>query len=278
MAFQSISLLPNNNGNNLYPKRCLRNQNNCKKTNYALVYPPFRATHHNLLTINHLVNLPQDGPSSQLLQNEGMATMAVASTDSAVMSTQDIVYGTILAFVLAYVWYLLNNDNDERNLEPSFWDNETKPHIDKKSNQLEKKYDMAESFEETGITNDIINEEIERETISNEKDKSTSVLNWKEISRPENYILYSTKVKQRLENGNSASSSSQSLPANSSSTKVVTEKKLILISLLVLFVPIFSIEFFFALSRQFLCGDPTLSLPISSSSWAQQLCSAHLEV
>ena len=274
MAFQSTTLI-HNDGNHLHYRKSRRNQNSYKKTPYALFHPQFGTQHQ-------LVNVPQNDASFHFLQNEGMTTMTMASTDSAVMSTQDIVYGTILAFALAYLWYFLNNDDDESDLEPSFWENESNSKSDKKSNQLEMNYELAESVEDTGISNDKSKEEEnEREAVPNgSKDTSTSVLNWKEISRPENYILYSTKVKQRLENSNTASSSSssQSIPADSSSTKVVTEKKLVLISLLVLFVPIFSIEFFFALSRQFLCGDPTLSLPLSSSSWAQQLCSAHLEV
>ena len=275
MAFQSTTLI-HNDGNHLFHKRIRRNQNSYKKTPYTLLLHPQFGTQH------QLVNIPQDDASFHFLQNKGMTTMAMASTDSAVMSTQDIVYGTILAFALAYLWYFLNNNDDESDLEPSFWENESNPKSDNKSNQLEMNYELAESVEDTDISNDKSKEEeIEKEAVPNRsKDTSTSVLNWKEISRPENYILYSTKVKQRLENSNTASSSSssQSIPADSSSTKVVTEKKLVLISLLVLFVPIFSIEFFFALSRQFLCGDPTLSLPLSSSSWAQQLCSAHLEV
>ena len=49
------------------------------------------------------------------------------------------------------------------------------------------------------------------------------------------------------------------------------EKKWVLVALLVLFVPIFSVEFFFALSRQFMCQGNLMN----QSEWAQVLCSPY---
>jgi len=144
---------------------------------------------------------------------------------------------------------------------------------------------------------------------------------WKEISRPENYILYSTKVKKRLritnekeepwaavqrivkdpeiKNTKDKSNTSTSSTTSSSTTNTSTingarkEKKWVLLALLILFVPIFSIEFFFALSRQLICGDTisfadkfdidaanSLSSTATSqpsSQWAQILCSPHID-
>ncbi len=66
---------------------------------------------------------------------------------------------------------------------------------------------------------------------------------WKEISREENYILYRTKIRQRSD-----------VDTNTPNLKIDNEEnKLVLVALLALFVPIFSVEFFFALSRQFMC-------------------------
>lgn len=78
---------------------------------------------------------------------------------------------------------------------------------------------------------------------------------WKEMSRPENYVYYNSKLGKSPKKG----------PAKKEKTWVV-------IGLLVLFVPIFSAEFFLALSRQLLCE----ASPFTQSAWASELCSAHI--
>ena len=92
---------------------------------------------------------------------------------------------------------------------------------------------------------------------------------------------------------------------DSTDVKRNTDQKLALMGLLVLFVPIFSAEFFFALSRHGICGNGTVdSFHVAtvlddgsggvlsdslggvvsagaqvnlSSSWARELCSAHFD-
>jgi len=81
---------------------------------------------------------------------------------------------------------------------------------------------------------------------------------WKEMSRPENYVYYNNRVKR-----------TKQTPSTSTTKQ---EKKWVLLALLVLFVPIFSAEFFLALSRQVLCGGD----PLTQSAWAAELCSPHL--
>ena len=77
---------------------------------------------------------------------------------------------------------------------------------------------------------------------------------WIEVSRPENYIFFNKRRKRDEIDGEPRK-----------------ESKLYLVGLLVLFVPLFSIEFFFAISRQFICdGDP-----FTQSNFATYLCSAH---
>mmetsp|Transcript_70566 Transcript_70566/g.204510 ORF Transcript_70566/g.204510 Transcript_70566/m.204510 type:complete len:207 (+) Transcript_70566:246-866(+) len=80
---------------------------------------------------------------------------------------------------------------------------------------------------------------------------------WKEIARPDNYVYYNRQVF-----------GDERKNENTESTGV--EKKWVFIALLALFVPIFSIEFFFALSRQVICD---LSDPISRSDLSEFLCS-----
>ena len=77
-----------------------------------------------------------------------------------------------------------------------------------------------------------------------EDDRVFDEENWKEMSREENYVLYNTKIRQRKE---------EEMQKGSAPNVGKKENRLILAGLLVLFVPIFSVEFFFALSRQFMC-------------------------
>lgn len=71
---------------------------------------------------------------------------------------------------------------------------------------------------------------------------------WKEMAKPENYVLYNRKVKdlnkkKKIKNDGGG-----------------LERPWVLLKLLALFVPIFSVEFFFALSRQLLCDSGTTLL------------------
>ncbi len=80
---------------------------------------------------------------------------------------------------------------------------------------------------------------------------------WKEISRPDNYVFYNRKVKvsQKAKDGTNISP---------------VEKTWVLVALLALFVPIFSVEFFFAVSRQLICDQGN---SILQPDWAEYLCS-----
>lgn len=91
---------------------------------------------------------------------------------------------------------------------------------------------------------------------SSEKNVVFRAEEWKEVSSPDNYILY----KQRLREREMKKKSSQTFPL---------EKTWVFIALLALFVPIFSVEFFFTLSRQVLCGGNLMD----QSELAEFLCS-----
>lgn len=120
-------------------------------------------------------------------------------------------------------------------------------------------------------------------TSSNKTDKAVfDAEDWLEISKPENYISYSNKLRQsRLKSA---------LPSKTKARG--QERRIVLFLLLGLFVPIFSIELFFALSRQFICGnflsriddemwltdyDRAVSSLKGISPWATYLCSPHLD-
>ena len=160
------------------------------------------------------------------------ASTVISSADVGVgdaLSTQDIVVGTVLAFILAFTYSYLNGQSSSTSFVS--WGN--------------KKND-----EEDDSTNE-----------SGDDDRVFDANNWKDISREENYVLYNTRVKSSL----------QKLKTNKEVVNVnKTENKLVLVALLALFVPIFSVEFFFALSRQFLCevGNPSDRMEL-----VQKLCS-----
>ena len=218
---------------------------------------------------------PKDTHSSSSLQLHVSSTFvisdAVAATDTyasdAVLSTSDIVVGTILAFALAFGWSFLNGQSSSSNFIS--W-----------RSQLDD--DGANTSGESGTTIrpdaeerngfdadcDNINRDISDPKVFNADD-------WKEMSRKENYVLYNTRVRE----GVGERKADRDVMTTKGDTKgevtmasgVRSEKKWVLVALLVLFVPIFSVEFFFALSRQFMCGGDAMNQP----EWAQILCSPY---
>mmetsp|Transcript_5525 Transcript_5525/g.9339 ORF Transcript_5525/g.9339 Transcript_5525/m.9339 type:complete len:207 (-) Transcript_5525:304-924(-) len=177
---------------------------------------------------------PRSGFFCHILVRKSSSILASSSTPSVAavgdaLSTEDIVVGTILAFVLAFTYSYLNGQSSSTSFVS--W-----------GNQIQK-----ESFESVETTGD--------------DDRVFDAKNWKDISREENYVLYNTRIKSKL-------NTKQQNSKNANVDK--TENKLVLVALLALFVPIFSVEFFFALSRQFLCeiGDPS-----DRVEFVQKLCS-----
>ena len=219
----------------------------------------------------------------EVINLEGFSILISSTTETVddVLSTNDLVIGTILAFALAFLASFLQSQT------PS------------SSNILlwPRRIDML--AEEDTTTKDMEQEYIKEEEEDNQVVFSAD--NWKEMSRPENYVLYNTRVKDRttMSPDKSSSFNPSTLLPNSSSTSTGTsddtflkdeipssfqktkrENKLVLVALLLLFVPIFSIEFFFALSRQFICGDYLstnvgTTIGTSVSPWANEFCSPH---
>jgi len=136
----------------------------------------------------------------------------IDTTTTDILSTQDIVVGTILALLLAFGWSYLTGQSSSTSFVS--WPSKN--------------------------GDDTLSEDILRK----ESDESTTFDEWKEISREENYVLYNTKIRQSID---------EKKPTQQLNEVKRKENKAVLIALLLLFVPIFSIEFFFALSRQFVC-------------------------
>ena len=138
----------------------------------------------------------------------------IDTTATDILSTQDIVVGTILALLLAFGWSYLNDQSSSTSFVS--WPSKN--------------------------GDDTLSEDIT--TSIKESDESTTFDEWKEMSREENYVLYNTKIRQSID---------EKKPTQQLNEVKRKENKAVLIALLLLFVPIFSIEFFFALSRQFVC-------------------------
>ena len=185
--------------------------------------------HNNHKSISRVVTLPLE-PRLQMMMHYNdpvnghsiidtshriIATSSPTASD--VLSTQDIVDGTIIACVLAFGYSFLNGQSSSTNFVS--WPSESK------------QSDVSFDIDEISVLGDDANKVFDAD-------------NWKEMSRVENYVLYNTKIRQRASKSD-----------NSPSIRPIDNKenRLVLVALLVLFVPIFSIEFFFALSRQFIC-------------------------
>ena len=192
--------------------------------------------------------------------------------ENGILSNEDIFIGTILALGIAFLFSFLQGRS------PS------------SSNIILWK----DTPNESDMTNIAIDDpmSLDFEEYDNEISK-TKVFDgdmWKEMSRPENYAVYNREVSQLSEDESkperrNLSTSQLNGQQNPGGKK---ENKLVLISLLILFVPIFSVEFFFALSRQFICGDYVTNVDDAmwiidakkaaaasngSSPWAVKLCS-----
>jgi len=136
----------------------------------------------------------------------------IDTTKTDILSTQDIIVGTILAFILAFGWSYLNG--------------------------------QFVSWPSKKNGDDTLSEDITTSIRESDNENTFDAEDWKEMSREENYVLYNTKIRQSIDGKK---------PTQQLNEVKRKENKAVLVALLVLFVPIFSIEFFFALSRQFVC-------------------------
>ena len=226
--------------------------------------------------------LPKDAHSSSSLSSTFVISDAVAATTDVqafdeVLSTSDIVVGAILAFALAFGWSFLNGQSTSSNFIS--W-----------RSQLDGSRDNAEAST-SGIVDSDITKRSDRGERNGHNDvdgdsaesgisapKVFNADNWKEMSREENYVLYNTRVRAVRDSGRERKADRDAVTTNGDAEGnieiapgVRSEKKWVFVALLVLFVPIFSVEFFFALSRQFMCGGD----PLNQSEWAQILCSPY---
>jgi hypothetical protein len=197
--------------------------------------------------------------------------IATAASTSGVLSNEDIFIGTILAFVLAFLFsFLQGRTPSSSNIVLWRDDDDEKDKMDSLANY---RSNASDGNADIGTDDEVLSEKIFDGDM------------WKEMSRPENYATYSRDKSQSIR---ATKPEKSDVTMNQGKTGDTKENKLVLIALLVLFVPIFSVEFFFALSRQFICGGYVTSVDDAmwimdakkaaaasngSSPWATQLCS-----
>lgn len=166
------------------------------------------------------------------------------STSTSALSGQDIFVGVVIALVLAFTASFLQG----RRADSDFvlWEEAAKPspRVMSLTTPIDGPIDLSNS---TAITDDTSSMQV----FGGES--------WKEMSKPDNYVLYNRKVRglDKIKKGNNAPR---------------IEQTWVLVALLALFVPIFSIELFFALSRQLIC-DSGANAVLDRPDWAELLCS-----
>ena len=157
-----------------------------------------------------------------------------------VMETSDIIIGIVLAFMLAFLASFLQG---RRNQNDFVLGNDIQPEVEEVDD--DDNIDALNNSNNSNVT-------------------SSSVIfdgeSWKEVSDPNTYVLYQGKLRDR----------DRIRKEEEGEGVIPVERAWVLIAMLALFIPIFSIEFFFALSRQLICGNTSTT---ELSSFASNLCS-----
>ncbi len=157
------------------------------------------------------------GPSLYI-DNSQHASIETSIIENHVLSTQDIVNGVIIACALAFGCSYLNGLSTSSSFVS--WPAQT----------------QLNNYDDDSLIVDV--------SVQQGSDNKTfNAEDWGEMSKKENYILYNNKVQQRSNTGS----------VKSTANIDKRENRLTLVALMLLFIPIFSAEFFFALSRQFMC-------------------------
>ena len=168
--------------------------------------------------------------SSTFAEKKSLTLLRDTSLPVDVLGPSDIFDGTLIALLLAFTVSFLQGRRNMDDFAPSESSN------------------LNTTSSTTVVDDD--DDSLSNENIIFDADS------WKEISQPESYIFYNRKLKRRKSQSSSGSSFDP-------------EKAWVLFALLALFVPLFSVEFFFALSRQLICGSD----PMNPSDWSEFLCS-----
>jgi len=223
-----------------------------------------------------------------------------------VLGPSDLLYGTLIAFALALMGFFLQGTRNGRhnfaildsNLNAQNTNTNTNTNANTNTNTSLNLITTGTIPIITRIGSDDLDNSSNRNNNtdtsainSNTTTTGSTVFDgksWKEMSKPESYIFYNRRIKQQQQrrrqkglfgiviNQEQDQVDDDGDIESSSSSSYKVEQTWIIISLLILFVPIFSIEFFFAISRQLICdsGGGTLNPGNTAEGWsALYLCS-----
>lgn len=243
------------------------------KSKYSLNVIPIRSISYDFQESISITKIE----SSTLIAISDSITLSTSASSSTSSSIVDVIgpsetleglfWGISIALLIAYVqnktdaplvmpWQNLLFVDEKKNNEVGIGDKFLDIQI--KKSQTSENINNNNTFDNTvsiNATNAVT--PMERQNVFDEK-------SWKEISRPENYIFYNRRLNDQ---------NSMKRKFEYAKGKGEKENRIFIISLLVLFVPIFSIEFFFALSRQIICGvgmDGVYGDPFTRASWADR--------
>jgi hypothetical protein len=166
------------------------------------------------------------------IDDNGLINDSPATIDG-VFTASDLIIGAALALALATI-----SDQLER------------PRRDSTSDQLV----VIDPYTNTSGTDTLL--------WANATQPTRSVVvfdSWDEMQRPDNYIWYKTTAKAR--------NRSNQLPLGNPAT--TTERRWVVIALVVVFAPIFTFELVLTVSRQIMCG----AFLVDHVEWARYLCS-----
>lgn len=186
-----------------------------------------------------------------------LSTIPSSELDGGVFSTEDIVVGLILGILLALMTSFLQGRRSQNDFV--LWNKNESGEDMKITSTLAPSADEIELEFATNATTILETSTTSDQSVLQES-RSAVVFDgddWKEMSRLENYVYYKRNLNKKKDDP---------------SSEQKDEQKWVIVALLALFVPIFSVEFFFALSRQVLCGGGDNGL-LSSLEAAQFLCS-----
>lgn len=182
--------------------------------------------------------LQRTTPSSSAWTSRRLAASLSGNDLDSVLSNTDIAVGILLAFLLAALASFLQSRRAQNDFVLGQLLDEP---IIQQQQQQEDNNDLSSSSPSSSSLNTTA---------------TTTFDDWKEMSQPDNYVWYNTRLRNN--NNNNKKQTKES----SSSSLDATEQAWVLIVLVVLFAPIFSFEFFLTVSRQIICAvSKDLCLP-----------------
>ena len=258
----------------------------------AIKLYPISSSSHSSPSLSRRLRQPNNNRSAT--RHHPTTSLSSSPSYEEVLTTNDVVIGVVLAFILAFTAsflqgqrgsssdFILSNDQfDDTNDEEKSRPHQKQQQEDDELDDLLSSFPSPSSTTTTTTTTEISSSSSSSGSSSSSSSstttKTSSSINnnnyntdgdqgiifdkesWEEMKRPDNYVLYNKKLKER-----------QAMREKNRGN-LIKEQKWVIVAMLSLFVPLFGVELFFALSRQFICGAG-IDGSTASSEWSQLLC------